>query len=139
MRRLLLVAVIASAAGAWGGVWWWQHHAAAHDLHWLLHNRLDLSTAQTQQIEGLEQDFDGKQTALEAQMRAANRDLAAAIAVHHQYDAAADAAVARSHQAMAALQQLTIRHVLAMRAVLDARQAALLDHYVDQALTESGS
>ena len=76
--------------------------------------------------------------ALQAEMRAANADLAKAIAANHAYTPQVQAAVDRFHRAMGELQKETILHVLAMRAVLTPQQAAKFDETVAKSLTEDG-
>lgn len=133
---LVLVALLSAAAGgAFGLRYGRAHPQAAQDMHVLLHRGLDLTPEQNHQMEALEQDFAAKRVALDAEMRAADHDLAAAIRKDHQYGPAVQAAVMRLHQAMAELQELTVRHMLAMRALLTPVQAAKLDHAIDHALT----
>ena len=72
---------------------------------------------------------------LEAQMVAANRDLARALSAEHLFGDQAKQAIGRFHVAMAALQEQTIIHILAMRAVLTPDQAVRFDKTVLEALT----
>jgi Spy/CpxP family protein refolding chaperone len=104
-------------------------------LHHLLHSELDLTPDQTAQIAGIEADFARRRQSLEARQRAANADLATAIAAEHGYGPRVAAAVDATHLAMAALQKATLEHVFAMRAVLRPDQAARFDAAVGQALT----
>ncbi len=90
--------------------------------------------AQDRQVQALEAQFDEQRRIREAEMRAANVDLAEAIGAEHAYGARARQAVERFHRAMGALQEGTIRHVFAMRAVMTPEQARLLDTLVAKAL-----
>lgn len=142
-RSLLLTIVLsalAAAAGAWGGsqyVVQAMHHATS--LHQTMHEKLDLTRDQDQRIDGLERDYAVRRHALEAEMRAANADLAKAIQAEHTYSAAVQQAIDRSHRAMSELQKQSILHVLAMRQVLTSQQTARFDDTVVKALTEDPS
>ncbi len=104
-------------------------------LHHLLHEQLGLDPAQTARIAGIEADFARRRQLLDARQRAANADLAAAIAAEHGYGARVAAAVDGTHLAMGALQKATLEHVFAMRAVLRPDQAARFDAALGKALT----
>lgn len=142
-RSLLLTIVLsalAAAAGAWGGsqyVVQRMHHATS--LHQTMHEELDLTRDQDQRIDGLERDYAVRRHALEAEMRAANADLAKAIQAEHNYSTAVQQAIDRSHRAMSELQKQSILHVLAMRQVLTSQQTARFDDTVVKALTEDPS
>ena len=142
-RGLLLtiaLSVIAASAGAWGGAHYVvgrMHHPAS--LHQAMHEKLNLTAAQDRRIGGLERDYAVRRHALEAEMRAANADLARAIQATHAYTPAVQQAINRSHQAMSDLQKQSILHVLAMRQVLTPEQTAQFDDTVVKALTEDPS
>ncbi len=142
-RGLLLtvfLSVIAASAGAWGGAHYVvgrMHHPAS--LHQTIHGKLQLTPEQDRRIGGLERDYAVRRHALEAEMRAANADLAQAIQATHAYTPAVQQAIDRSHHAMSALQKQSILHVLAMRQVLTPEQSAKFDDTVVKALTEDVS
>lgn len=104
-------------------------------LDTLLHQRLDLSADQRARIAALERSFAVQRHPLEAQLARARRELASSIAAEHQYGPQVAQAVTRVHQAMGALQQVTLQHVLAMRAVLTPEQAREFDATVSEALS----
>lgn len=108
----------------------------APSLHQVLHDELDLSPAQEQEIEALERDFATRRRALEVEMRAANAELAAGMREEHEYGPRVTAAVERFHHAMGELQSETMRHVFAMRAVLTPEQCVEFDALVASALTD---
>ena len=143
LRSLLLtvaLSVVAAAAGAWGGARYvvgHMHHA--EPLHQVVHEKLHLSADQSQRIEVLERDYDGRRRVLEAEMRAANGDLAQAMAQEHAYTPRVQAAIDRFHMAMGELQKQSILHVLAMRGVLTPDQAAAFDQTVVKALNQEPS
>lgn len=142
-RGLLLtifLSVVAASAGAWGGARYVvgrMHHPAS--LHQTIHKKLHLTPEQDRRIGGLERDYTVRRHALEAEMRAANADLAQAIQATHAYTPAVQQAIDRSHHAMSELQKQSILHVLAMRQVLTPEQTAQFDDTVVKALTEDAS
>jgi Spy/CpxP family protein refolding chaperone len=140
-RGLLLTAVLCMAAagiGTWIGARYVDEDRRAPTLHEFVHEELDLSPKQTAQLEGIEQEFAVRRRAREAELRAANAELAAAIQARHEYSPEVQAAVERFHHTMGELQKDTILHVLDMRKVLTPQQAAKYDGRIAEALTEDG-
>lgn len=136
----ILLSVAAAAVGAWGGARYvvgQVHHQAS--LHQTMHESLELTPEQDRRIGGLERDYAVRRHALEAEMRAANADLAQAIQASHAYTPAVQQAIDRSHHAMSELQKQSILHVLAMRQVLTSQQTSRFDDTVVKALTEDRS
>ncbi|WP_137803667.1 periplasmic heavy metal sensor [Caulobacter sp. 3R27C2-B] len=142
MRRIsrgaaltVVLALLAGIAGGWlgSGRFLPMHHAQSP--HEMVHHELKLSPDQDRRLEALEQDFAVRRRAREAELRAANAQLAAAIQARHEYGPEVEAAVERFHVAMGALQLETVQHVLAMRKVLTPEQAAKFDRRVSEALT----
>jgi Spy/CpxP family protein refolding chaperone len=133
----LVLSITVAALGAWGGAQYVMHRLRPEPpLHELVHEKLHLTTEQQQRIAGLERRHAAQRAALQAEMRAANADLARAIQAQHAYTPDVQAAVDRFHHAMGALQKETILHVLAMRQVLTPEQAAQFDATVARSLTE---
>ena len=140
--RYLLIALIAFAA-ALAAIWLSRslaigHHPQGGELHAVMHEQLDLDPAQKAKIEALERQFAERRKVLDAQLRQANAQLAAAIAGEHQYGPRVAEAIDQSHMAMGDLQKATLSHVFAMRAVLRPAQAVRFDAAVGKALTRSG-
>jgi Spy/CpxP family protein refolding chaperone len=136
----LVLSLVLAGLGAWGGATYVMHRLKpATPLHELVHEKLRLTADQQRRIEGLEREHTARQQALQAEMRAANADLARAIEGQHAYTPQVQAAVDRFHHAMGELQKETILHVLAMRAVLTPAQAAQFDAMVARSLTEEGA
>lgn len=132
---LALLTALVAAAGGWIGVKVGLHQAHARSgLDEIVHHELHLTVDQNRRIEALEADYAHRHVALETEMRAANADLADAIGAEHVYGPKAQHAVERFHKAMGTLQEDTIRHVLAMRAVMTPDQAKRFDVLVDRAL-----
>lgn len=136
----LVLSALAATIGVWGGERYVMAHARRPPaLHELLHQRLRLSADQKSRIVGLERDHTARRRALEAEMRAADADLAQAYAEAHAYTPKVQAAIDRLHQAMAALQTETILHVIAMRSVLTQGQTGRFDDTVVRSLTDPGA
>ncbi|PCD03482.1 heavy metal resistance protein [Sphingomonas spermidinifaciens] len=138
-RWTALVAVVAFVA-AIGGVFVGraiipERHAQSSELHALLHNDLDLDAGQAAGIERLEREFAERREALEAELRADNARLAAAIEAEHANGPRVAAAVDASHRAMGELQKATLAHVFAMRQLLRPDQQAAFDRAVTKSLT----
>lgn len=131
----LVLSVLVAALGAWGGAAYVQHRMQRPPaLHELIHEKLRLTADQQRRIAGLERQHEARRQALEAEMRAANAQLAVALQ-QHAYTPQVQAAIDRFHRAMAELQTETIVHVLAMRSVLTPEQAAKFDDTVARSLT----
>lgn len=139
LRRTLLIATLAFLA-AFGGVFAGRLLTAPspppeNELHALLHNGLNLDTAQHAKLEALEKQFAIRKKALELEMRADNAKLAAAIENEHGYGTEVASAVDQSHRAMGELQKETLEHIFAMRTLLRPNQVARFDAAVVKALT----
>jgi len=133
---MLALTIVAAALAGWLGVQYGLHKVhAAPDLDALLHERLDLTADQLRKIDTIEGTFRTERQKMQTEMRAADRDLAAAIARSHVYGPEAQRAIERFHRAMIRLQEDTIRHALAMRAVLTPNQTAQFDKILAKALT----
>lgn len=135
---IIVLTLLGAMLGGWAGVRYGLHEARApQQLDELLHQRLHLSPAQEQELSALETDFAQRRREYETQMRAANQDIGRAITVRHHYDSEAQAAIDRLHRAMMELQDATVEHVLAMRALLTPDQMQQFDRTVNQALAVS--
>lgn len=137
-HRYVLVALLAFFV-ALGAIWMGQRlrggEPAESRLHLVMERDLGLDPGQKRQIDALEQGFAQRRGQLEAELRAANADLADAITREHAYGPNVEKAVDRSHIAMGELQKATLQHVFAMRTMLHADQTARFDIAVAQALT----
>jgi nickel and cobalt resistance protein CnrR len=139
LSRIVAVVVltaIVAAAGGWAGIQYGLRQAHAHQgLDELIHSELNLSAEQDRRIEALEAEFATRREMLEQEMRAANRDLAAAIAAEHEYGPRAQSAIERFHMAERSLQEETVKHVLAMRTVMTPEQMSRFDQAIAKELT----
>ena len=135
IASLVVLTALVAAVGGWVGARYGLASARPEpSLDAVLHRDLHLTRDQSRRIGHLEANFATRRVALEAEMRAANADLARAVSRQHVYGPDAERAIGRFHAAMGALQQETVIHVLAMRAVLDPDQAAQFDKTVTQSL-----
>lgn len=135
----ILLGLIAGVAGMWIG-----HQIVtapqAHDasLHRMVHEGLTLTAEQDAEIDALEASFATRREALEAELRLANAELAAAILKSDLAGPEVEAAVHHFHDAMGTLQAETIDHVFAMRRILTPQQRGKFDDRIKQALTADG-
>jgi Spy/CpxP family protein refolding chaperone len=133
---MLLLTLAAGAAGGYVGVHYGLRHSdGSANLDTLLHRELDLSAAQRAQLAALERSFAEQRRPLQSELLSARQELAASIASEHRYGPGVAQAVTHVYQAMGALQQATLQHVLAMRAVLTPEQAREFDATVFKALS----
>jgi hypothetical protein len=126
----------AAVIGAWLSAAYLQAHLRGPPpLHELLHRQLQLTAEQERRISVLERDYLARRQSYEVEIRAANADLAGAYRTSHAFTGSMQAAIDRSHAAMAGLQRETMLHVIDMRAVLAPGQAARFDDQVVKSLT----
>ena len=139
-RSLAVTAVIAAVAGGaatWASASWLQNGRSVPTLHATIHSQLDLTPEQEQRIDAIEADFADERAGLEAELRAANRELVTAISANQGDTPEVQAAVDHFHVAMGDLQKATLRHIFEMRAVLTPEQAADFDAAVVESLQAS--
>jgi Spy/CpxP family protein refolding chaperone len=129
-----VMAALASAAATWASAIWVMRERQPPSLHSVVHEQLDLSPEQDRRLDVIEARFAARRPGLEAEVRAANRELAAAIAASDGDSPQVQAAVDHFHAAMGALQKATITHVFEMRSVLTPAQAGVFDEAVVDAL-----
>ena len=141
-RAIVLTAVlaaIANAAGTWIGASWVMNRREPPSLHDIVHDELELRPDQHARIEVIEARFAAIRPGLEAEVRAANQELARAIEQGEGDGPQVQAAVDHFHVAMGALQKETIAHVFEMRSVLTPAQAAVFNDRIVEALTPTES
>lgn len=129
-----ILAALASGAATWATATWVMQERQPPNLHSVVHEQLDLSAEQNRRLDVIEARFAAQRPALEAEVRAANRELAAAIAASNGDTPQVQAAVDHFHAAMGDLQKATIAHVFEMRSVLTPGQAEVFDEAVVEAL-----
>ncbi len=142
LRNLLItvgLAVLAAGGGASLCAYYViSHQTTGPSLHDMVHRDLDLTPDQSRKLDAIEGRYAVEREALEADVRAANRELAAAIREGHRDSPQVEAAIDHLHMAMGALQKATIAHVFDMRSVLTPQQAKAFDAEVIAALTQEG-
>ncbi|MGE0743348.1 MAG: periplasmic heavy metal sensor [Hyphomonadaceae bacterium] len=99
-----------------------------------VHRELDLTPEQHRRLEAIETGYATRKAALDAELRAAARDIAAAVAEDHAQSERLARAIDRFHNAMGQTQREAIAHVFEMRAVLDSHQQARFDVIVREEL-----
>ena len=129
-----VLAALASGAATWVSATWILRDRQPPSLHSVAHEKLDLNPEQDPRLDAIEARFAPRRTALEAEVRAANRELAAAIAVNRGDTPEVQAAVDHFHTAMGDLQKATLAHIFEMRSVLTPAQAEVFDAAVADAL-----
>jgi Spy/CpxP family protein refolding chaperone len=138
LRNLLFTVALALAAAA-GGAFLCSHFVGARNSHQTMMDQalgeLDLTPAQKSRIDALHRAHMARRTAYETEMRAANRELAAAIEADHKDSPRVQAAIDRLHHAMGGLQKETVAHLFAVRAELTPEQARRFDARITAALT----
>lgn len=112
-------------------------HSSSNAIHDLVHDELDLDARQLRQINELETRFAARRRELELELEAENARLAAAIENEHGFGPRVVAEVERSHRTMGTLQNETLAHIFAMRAVLRPDQAEEFDRVVFRTLTNT--
>jgi hypothetical protein len=99
-----------------------------------VHRDLDLTPEQDRRLEAIEASYAARKAALDAELRAAARDIAAAVAEDHAQSERLTRAIDRFHNAMGQTHREAIAHVFEMRAVLDSDQQAQFDVIVREEL-----
>lgn len=99
-----------------------------------VHRELDLTSEQDRRLEAIETSYAARKAALDAELRAAARDIATAVAEDHAESERLSRAIDRFHIAMGQTQREAIAHVFQMRAVLDPEQQARFDVIVREEL-----
>lgn len=137
LRSTVLTALVGVSAGLAGALIGNQftQHPKSPSVHELVHEELTLSPAQDAALDALEGRFAARRSALQGELKQANRELAAAIAAEKGYGPRVTAAVDHFHRVMGQLQKETLEHMFRMRAILDANQAKRFDQTVGKALT----
>ena len=131
-----VLAALASGAGTWASANWMMRQHATPSLHALVHHDLDLSADQKARLDVIEARFAAQRAPLEAEVRAANDELARAIEASNGDSPAVRAAVDHFHVAMGDLQKATIAHVFEMRSTLTPTQARIFDTRIVDALRQ---
>ncbi len=105
-------------------------------LHEQIHAELVLDKAQDEKLHDLETGFSQNKAALEARMKAASAGLSRAMQEAHSLAPNVIEAKDQYVQVLDEMQTLTIEHIFAMRALLDAGQAEKFDNIVQRSFQD---
>ena len=135
--QIAIAVVLAAFAGCLGalGAERWLGSDEPAGLHDFVHEQLALTADQELQLDRLEERYAIENARREFEVRRANATLAAAMDSEHEYGPAVSAAIDEVHEAMGELQKATVRHVFAMRSILDEEQQREFDRQVSRSLT----
>ncbi|MBN8607628.1 MAG: periplasmic heavy metal sensor [Caulobacterales bacterium] len=136
--RVLTLAALAGFGAGLGGVFvgaaLTRSETHRDTLDAAVHRELDLTPEQDRRLEEIEASYATRKAALDAELRAAARDIAAAVAEDHAQSDRLTGAIDRFHSAMSQTQHEAIAHVFEMRAVLDSDQQSRFDVIVREEL-----
>ncbi len=137
--QILAVMVLALLAGCLGAfaVNHWAGERPVPGLHDFVHNEITLDKSQHDRLDALESKFAVERKELELALRSANAHLAGAMNEEHTYGPKVSAAIDEVHARMGDLQKATVRHVFAMRVILNAEQQREFDQQINKSLTSS--
>ncbi len=134
-----IVALLAGAAGVYAGfaLFGTSTHPAHNSLDAIVHRELNLSTDQDRQISRIEATYADRKLVLEAEIRLATREIAAAVMDDKTYSDRVRSGIGAFHTAMGKLQEETILHVFEMRGALTPAQQSKFDVIVQAELLRS--
>ena len=137
--QIAVAVLLAALAGFLGATaaerWFAPDHSGG--LHEFVHEQLDLAPEQEALLDRLEERHAIENAQLELAVRRANVGLAAAMDSEHEYGPKVSAAIDEVHASMGELQKATVRHVFAMRSILDPDQQRAFDQQVSRSLTSA--
>lgn len=139
--RDFYLAVIVAAL-AFGSCWmvgnsFMGHRETTHDPHQWLHEQLNITAEQDNNLVPIEAKFAERKEALEAEIHQANRELATAINEDGNYSPRVKQSVDKIHAAMGELQKVTLEHLFEMHSVLTPQQRKKLNSLTTDALTHN--
>ncbi len=134
---LATVCVLAAMLGALSHSVVSSAHSHEHSsLDQFVHDRIALTPAERDRLVPIESEYHASRDQLESDVRQGNSELAQAIASGD--DEAIESAILRTKASLAELQELSVRHVLAMREALDENHRQAFDDAVTSALSHGG-
>ncbi len=123
LSMLVVVFFVAAAASIISlGIYAKRSAAPHHDAHAWIHSQLALTEEQEKALEPIEKKYREESQRLEGEMQAENAELAQVILQDRKDSERVRAIIEKIHQSMGELQNVTIGHVFAMRAVLTSDQ-----------------
>lgn len=135
--QIIAAILLAAVAGSIGAIaaGKWNQSASEGGLHAFVHKELQLTETQETRLGAVEVKFSSEQKRLELALRTANVQLAQAMQREHEYGPEVGAAIDNIHARMGDMQKATVRHVFAMRDILNPDQQREFDRQVSAALT----
>lgn len=137
LRLSLIVAALAFGACWLVGNSFMGHREVTHDPHQWLHEQLNITNEQDDNLAPIEQKFSSRKRVLEGAIMDANHELAAAINEDGNYSPRVKEAVEKIHIAQGELQQATLEHLFEMHSVLTPEQRKKLNSLTTDALTHN--
>ncbi|MBV8273684.1 MAG: periplasmic heavy metal sensor [Verrucomicrobia bacterium] len=111
-------------------------HSSNVSSHEWIHHQLNLTAEQERALEPIEAEFQQRKRELLGQIESANNELAQVIKEDQGYSTRVSAAIEKIHHAQGELQEATLQHVFAMRAMLTPEQYQKLLDLTAGALSE---
>ena len=112
-------------------------HDDSVSAHIWLHQHASLTADQDKNLTAIEKRFGEHQKVLEDEIRAANRELAAAMLQDKKFSDRVATAVEHIHHAQGELQKETVAHIFEMQTVLTPQQADALNKFAADALLQN--
>jgi len=146
-RNLAVTIAVALLAGGIGG-WIGARNALGDDaqalplrqtVHEIVQRDLQLTPAQSKEIQSIEDKYYDERSALRQQVANANRELADALMADMAFGREAQQASNHVEQGLGQLQRATILYVLEVRDVLTPQQQMIYDRKVREVLTATAS
>ncbi len=131
----LIIIALAGFAGVWiGQSTLINSNQEAVDMHFIFHDELNVTTQQEQQLSDIEKEYKRLKALYQGQMKTANLELAQAINDDGYESPEIEAVIHKIHQAMGALQKLSLKHLADMQKILSDEQNKKLQEMVVEQL-----
>lgn len=131
------LAALSGAAGAWLGVHLFHPSEYTHkQFHRELFSELRLDQNQRAMMDAMEARHKVEVKALRQSLSLANSGLAKALTAETEYGEDVENAIVEAHMATLELQKSSVRHLFAMRKILNDEQKEIFDRHVADTLRE---
>lgn len=107
------------------------------DTHNYLHSKLEITSEQENQLQGIEGTYQKRKLHLEETIRLANMELADAIKKNPSFSPEVQQAVDKIHNAMGELQKASLEHLFQMQPILTPQQNEKLKNLMMDALYDN--
>lgn len=136
-RLSVIVAIIAFSICFLVGKYFLGYQEHIHDPHQWLHEQLNITDEQDENLVPIEEKFSLKKRELGNKILIANKELANAINRDRKYSDRVQTAVDKIHLAQGELQKATLEHLFEMHSVLTPEQSKKLNALTTDALTHN--